>query len=215
MFWTANPPPENYTLKTRGRTRALLTLLVRLPSMATMKPTPHASFSSCGSYRPSCSGPFHGSRGAASVGCCCGWAMVVVASVRACVVDGNRADRMLAGSRNVHYRGLHAVHWPDGRTVCVRTPHVASVSPCAWRARARALRRDWDTCSSGTPAAGQINRRRPGSGASGNDRTAPGKSVKTGRRHGRSTTLRLGVRTLVQRRKKKYDLTPKPDGNEK
>lgn len=36
--------------------------------MATMKPTPHASFSSCGSYRPSCSGPFHGSR-------CC-WAMV-------------------------------------------------------------------------------------------------------------------------------------------
>lgn len=42
--------------------RRPLTLFERLPSMATMKPTPHASFSSCGSYRPSFSGPVHGSR---------------------------------------------------------------------------------------------------------------------------------------------------------
>lgn len=54
-----------------------LTLLERLPSMATMKPTPHASFSSCGSYRPSCLGPSHGSRCALAAVpvACCSWAM--------------------------------------------------------------------------------------------------------------------------------------------
>lgn len=55
-----------------GRRRSVVTLLERLPSMATMKPTPHASFSSCGSYRPSFGGPVQGSRSGAAVcrGCC-------------------------------------------------------------------------------------------------------------------------------------------------